>query len=108
MANPTISPDGTRVAADVSDTKANNVDVCIESPTTNTRFTFDPAEEVVGVWSRDGSKIAYRSNIITGTALFVKAASGLEKEKLIFSAGLTDDMFASSWSPDDSQIVCTY
>ena len=108
MANPTISPDGTRVAADVSDTKANNVDVWIASSTTNMRFTFDPAEEVVGVWSRDGSKIAYRSNVITGTALFVKAASGLEKEKLIFSAGLTDDMFASSWSPDDSQIVCTY
>ena len=102
MANPTISPDGTRVAADISDTKANNVDVWIDSATTNMRFTFDPAEEVVGVWSRDGSKIAYRSNIASGTALFVKAASGLEKEKLIFSAGLTDDMFASSWSPDDS------
>jgi len=108
MANPTISPDGTRVAADVSDTKANNVDVWIDSATTNMRFTFDPAEEVVGVWSRDGSNIAYRSNITTGTAFFVKAASGLEKEKLIFNAGLTDDMFPSSWSSDDSQIVCTY
>ena len=63
MDNPTLSPDGTRVAVDISDQKANNVDIWIESTTgaTNSRFTFDPAEEVVGVWSRDGSMVAYRS-----------------------------------------------
>ena len=64
MANPTLSPDGTRVAIDISDQKANNVDLWIESTTgaANSRFTFDPAEEVVGVWSRDGSTVAYRSD----------------------------------------------
>ena len=63
LANPTISSDGMHIAVDISDPKANNVDVWIAGATTNMRFTFDPAEEVVGVWSRDGSKIAYRSNV---------------------------------------------
>jgi hypothetical protein len=50
MANPTLSPDGARVAVDISDQKANNVDIWIESTTGagNSRFTFDPAEEAVG------------------------------------------------------------
>ena len=33
MANPTLSPDGSRVAVDISDQKANNVDIWIESTT---------------------------------------------------------------------------
>jgi Tol biopolymer transport system component len=63
MANPTLSPDGSRVAVDISDEKANNVDIWIESTTGagNSRFTFDPSEEVAAVWSRDGSMLAYRN-----------------------------------------------
>ena len=62
IANPTLSPDGGRVAVDIADLKANNVDLWLESTSGggNARFTFDPAEEVSGVWSRDGSLIAYR------------------------------------------------
>src|ERR1019366_6579169 len=62
MANPALSPDGSRIALDISDQKANNVDIWIESTSGagNSRFTFDPAEEVVGVWSRDGRIVAYR------------------------------------------------
>jgi len=58
MANPTLSPDGARVAVDISDQKANNVDIWIESTTGagNSRFTFDPAEEAVGVWSRNAAR----------------------------------------------------
>ena len=108
VANPAISPDGKFVAADISDPKANNVDVWLESPTANTRFTFDPAEEVVAAWSRDGSKIAYRSNVLTGTAVMVKPTSGLEPAKPLLSGPLEDDMFPNSWTPDDRQILCTY
>jgi hypothetical protein len=51
---------------DISDEKANNVDLWIESTSGAgaARFTFDPSEEVVGVWSRDGSTIAYRENLL--------------------------------------------
>jgi len=52
MCNPTLSFDGSRFAVDISDQKANNVDIWIESTKgyVNSRFTFEPAEEVAAVW----------------------------------------------------------
>ena len=69
--------------SDISDLKANNVDIWIESTSGggNSRFTFDPSEEVVGVWSRDGSMIAYRIAEPDGTSLNIKTATGLERER---------------------------
>jgi eukaryotic-like serine/threonine-protein kinase len=110
MANPTLSPDGSRVALDISDQKANNVDIWIESTSGagNARFTFDPSEEVVGVWSRDGSMLAYRA-AANGVNLFLKRSTGLEREKLRYAVppSTMDDIFPNSWSLDDQQILCT-
>jgi hypothetical protein len=111
MANPMLSPDGTRVALDISDQKANNVDVWIESTTNagNSRFTFDPAEEVVPVWSHDQRTIAYRTAAGTGGLLLVlKPANGLERERQLFEAAGFDDIFPNSWAPGDQQVLCTY
>lgn len=110
MANPTLSPDDTRVAIDISDQKANNVDLWIESTTgaANSRFTFEPAKEVVGVWSRDGRTVAYRSDD-DGSSLYLKAATGLERERKRFtmSHGTMDDLVPNSWSLDDREILFT-
>ena len=78
---------------DISDQKANNVDIWIESTTGagNSRFTFDPAEEVVGVWSRDGSMVAYRAAIGQGLGIYLKRATGLEREKEIIVIPHVDD-----------------
>ena len=110
MANPTLSPDGSRIALDISDQKANNVDIWLESTSGagNTRFTFDPAEEVVGVWSRDGNTLAYRTNLSSGSALLLKRATGLEREKQILKVPGSDDILPNSWSRDDQQILCTH
>jgi len=109
QANPTLSPDGSKVAVDISDPKANNVDVWLESTTGtgNTRFTFDPAEEVAGVWSRDGKTVAYRSGA-EQSGIITKAATGLEREKRVFfiSGTTMDDIEPNSWSTDDKFIVC--
>jgi Tol biopolymer transport system component len=111
MANPMLSPDGSRIVLDISDQKANNVDIWIESATGagNSRFTFDPAEEVAGVWSRDGSTVAYRATIATGLSVFLKSASGLERERQRYAIPVTsmDDILPNSWSLDDQQILCT-
>jgi Tol biopolymer transport system component len=110
MANPTLSPDGARVAVDISDQTANNVDIWIESTTGagNSRFTFDPAEEVVGVWSRDGSMVAYRTDA-DGSSLYLKRATGLERERKRFTMppSSMDDLVPNSWSLDDQQILFT-
>jgi eukaryotic-like serine/threonine-protein kinase len=110
MANPTLSPDGSRVAVDVADLKANNVDVWLENTNgaNNTRFTFDPTEETTGIWSRDGSTVAYRSVATDGSTIFTKRATGLEAEKLVLhDQVVTDDFLPNSWSVDGRQILGT-
>jgi eukaryotic-like serine/threonine-protein kinase len=108
--NPTLSPDGSRVAMDTSDVKANNVDLWFESATgaSNSRFTFDPAEEVVGVWSRDGETIAYRSAGSGSAGLMLKRANGLERDRRIFKSNVSDDVIPNSWSSDGSLILFTH
>ncbi len=111
MDNPTLSPDGSRVAVDISDEKANNVDIWIESTTAagNSRFTFDPSEEVAGVWSRGGGMLAYRRGDADGASLYLKPATGLERERKRFTTpkSTMNDIIPNSWSLDDQQILCT-
>jgi serine/threonine protein kinase len=110
--NPAISPDESRIAVDISDQKASNVDIWLENVNGagSSRFTFDPAEEVVGVWSRDGKTIAYRSaggSVGQGVYLFAKSANGLERERQVLKFVSSDDIIPNSWSPDDRQIMST-
>jgi eukaryotic-like serine/threonine-protein kinase len=116
QANPTLSPDGNRVTVDVTDLKANNTDVWIDelNKETSTRFTFDPAEETDGVWSRDGRMIAYRT-VANGSGVNLKNASGLQPEETLVKVknvmknianADSYDLIPNSWSTDDSQILC--
>ncbi len=109
IANPTLSPDGTRVAVDITDVKANNVDIWQVSTNgaTNARFTFDPSEETGGVWSRDGSLIAYRAVVPKGSTVVTKPSNSLAHEQQLSRAASIDDFLANSWSLDDKQILIT-
>jgi eukaryotic-like serine/threonine-protein kinase len=113
LANPTLSPDGTRLAEDIADAKANNVNLWLSDIKrgTNSRFTFDSSEAVVGIWSRDGNLVAYRSLALNDTNIFLKQAQGLQPAQSIFSAKTsahtTDDLDPNSWSLDDKQLLCT-
>jgi serine/threonine protein kinase len=113
VANPTLSPDGSRVAIDIADAKANDVNIWLGDlgRGTNSRFTFDTTEDVGGVWSRDGTMIAYRSLQAKDTNLFLKQAQGLQPAKVIFSVSAnghsTDDLIPNSWSPNDKLLLAT-
>ncbi len=65
----------------------------------------------MGVWSRDGNLVAYRSLALNDTNIFLKQAQGLQPAKSIFSvktsAHATDDLDPNSWSLDDKQLLCT-
>ena len=108
--NPALSPDGSRIAVDVSDQRANNVDVWLENNhgSNSSRFTFDSSEEVVAIWSWDGRYLAYRSSggSASSAGLELKAATGLERERTIL-ASTTEDIIPNSWSTDNRNIVCT-
>jgi hypothetical protein len=108
LANPILSPDGKRVAVDIADLKSNSVSVWLEALEGNSsaRFTFDPAEEVSGLWSRDGKTIVYRS-VGERARLIAKAASGLERERTVLSLDIRQDILPNSWTADDRQILCT-
>ena len=110
MCNPSISPDGNRVAVDVTNEKANNVDIWLLSAKDggNTRFTFEPDEEVDAVWSRDGNNIVYRSNAASGAGLLLRPASGLGQTKTLVRYRGSDDVIPNSWSPDGQQILATH
>jgi serine/threonine protein kinase/Tol biopolymer transport system component len=113
LSNPTLSPDESRLAEDVADAKANNVNLWLSDLKrgTNSRFTFDTSEAVVGVWSRDGDLIAFRSLALNDTNIFLKQSQGLQPAKSIFSvktsAQATDDLDPNSWSLDDKELLCT-
>jgi Tol biopolymer transport system component len=108
--NTNLSPDGSRVAIDISNSKENNVDVWLarSDGSANTRFTFDPGEEVAAVWSRDGKTLAYRLADVDTALLVTKPASGLEHENHLHKFAGRDDIIPNSWSPDDRQVLATY
>ena len=88
--------------------KGNSVDVWLLSTNGagNSRFTFEPVEQVTGVWSRDGTTLAYRAVFKGGATLFAKRASGLEREKPLLQSQVKDDLLPNSWSADGQQILC--
>jgi len=109
MFNPSLSPDGRRVAVDISDAKASNVDVWVIDLQGDTagRFTFDPAEEATPVWSPDGGRIAYQS-ADTGTK--VKVTSGFEDGRIVAqrpAVSLTtgNNIYPNSWSRDGTSLL---
>ncbi len=113
QANPNLSPDGSRVAIDITDLKSNNLDVWIRdlNKGTSTRFTFDPSEQTTAVWSRDGKTVAFRS-LAQGSGVDLKDANGLTPEKNLIkvdekpSGGTSSyDLVPNSWTPDDQEIV---
>ena len=108
IANPTISPDGQRVAVDVADGKDKNIDVWIHDLPRHsyTRFTFDPTEETTPSWSHDGKMLAYRS-AAPGSVLRLKNASGLEAERGMGPDRNIGDAIPVSWTLDDRSIVFT-
>ncbi len=113
LSNPTLSPDDSRLVVDVADSKANDINIWMSDLKRDTysRFTFDTSEDVGGVWSRDGSLIAYRSLQSSDTNVFLKQAQGLQPPRSIISlkerSRATDDLDPNSWSLDDQALLCT-
>jgi len=109
LANPGLSPDGHRLLFDVADPKARNIDVWIHDLNHNasTRFTFDPAEETTGVWSRDGKTIAYRS-AAKDEVLRLKNSNGYEADRGVANPMPSAvDIMPNSFTADDRDLIAT-
>jgi serine/threonine protein kinase len=109
-ANPRISPDGRRVAVDISDSKTGNADIWIydSSGGIPTRFTSSPAEDTNPVWSRDAKSIifaSYRDGIFRD--LFRKDLSGSHREEAILKSSNANRFNGcpTDWSWDDQFVL---
>jgi len=100
-----LSPDGKRAIVAVFDRQANNRDLWIYELAGNrrSRFTFDPADELEGVWSPDGSQIVFGSRRRGHYDLYRKQSSGAGAEELLYADDLIK--YPSSWSPDGKFVM---
>jgi Tol biopolymer transport system component len=106
QANPRISPDGKRVALDITDSKTGNTDIWIYESSRGiaTRFTFDPAEDTTPIWSPDGSRIVWGSNRKgSGQDLYQKDSSGAGSEEALFQSG--SGKVPTDWASDGRFIL---
>ena len=78
-----ISPDGTRVAMDIRSNQTGSADIWVSEIANgaSSRLHSDPADELMPLWSADGSRLIYRSDRIGPPDLFnlVLATPGSEK-----------------------------
>ncbi len=101
-ANPSVSPEGTRVALYISD---DDRDIWIWDVERKTlaRSTFDPAIDGTAIWTPDGERLVFRSERDGVSNLFWRKADGTGLvERLTTSANF---QVAMSVSPDGQTLV---
>lgn len=102
-----ISPDGTRILANVIDPQTGSIDLwsypALGGP--RTRLTFGPGDEVSCAWSPDGKYIAYACQPDGKLGICRKRADGSgTEERLITLAVGAAIAYVADWSPDGRYI----
>ena len=104
--NPELSPDGARVAVEVTDPQSRTQDIWLVELArgVTSRFTFDPGNDIYPVWSPDGSSLMFGSDRDGGVFnLYQKLANGAGNDERVVKS--TDNMAPNSWSPDGRALV---
>src|SRR5262249_51332740 len=80
-----LSSDAKRVSVSLPDQISRARDIWLFDVLRNlrTRFTFNAADELVSIWSPDGSRVVYNSRRNGKLDLYVKASSGAGTEELL-------------------------
>jgi serine/threonine protein kinase/dipeptidyl aminopeptidase/acylaminoacyl peptidase len=94
-----LSPDGKMAAVSIVDPQTGNMDIWLYEIARGlrTRFTSDPAQERVAMWSPDGSRIVFNSDRKGHFDLYQKASSGTGSGELLLESNFAK--FPSSFSP---------
>jgi Tol biopolymer transport system component len=104
--NPTLSPDGTRIAVERTDPQSRTQAIWLIELARGvaSRFTFDAHNNKFPVWSPDGSRIAFGSDRDGGVfSLYEKPANGATSEVLLLKAA--ESAAPYSWAPDGQVLV---
>jgi len=102
-----FSPDEKRVAAAITDAQSGTRDVWLVDIVrgTPTRFTFDPAEDFLPIWSPDGSRIVFASDRDGPGNLYQKSASGAGNEEELLKTN--ERKWPADWSRDGRFVIYT-
>jgi serine/threonine protein kinase len=106
--SPSISPDGSKIAIEVTEPRNATWDVWVFDVArgVRTRFTFGPSSlNGKPVWAPDGSQLLYRSDRGVKANLYVKSFAGSATEELILDNDHPKD--PADWSADGKYILYT-
>jgi Tol biopolymer transport system component len=100
MFHPRLAPDGKRVVIARWQAKKRLYDIYMIDLTrgTESRLTYDPADDSYPIWSHDGSRIVWASNRAGTYQLYQKLASGVGQDELLLQSEA--NLTPSSWSAD--------
>jgi Tol biopolymer transport system component len=105
QSNPRLSPDGRRVALDITDPQSGNTDVWIYEAAGGipTRFTSHPSLDTTPSWSPDGATIVFNSLRQGHPDLYEKASNGVGNDEPILVNERTK--YPTDWSRDGRNIL---
>jgi Tol biopolymer transport system component/DNA-binding winged helix-turn-helix (wHTH) protein len=107
--NPSLSPDGRKIAVNRRDPATGNRDIwLIDTETTiASRFTLTASPEVDPVWSPDGKRIAFAASRSGRWGAWIQEIAG-SGEKLLWEAPEDHGgLILTDWSRDGQYILCS-
>ena len=100
--NPSVSPDGTRVALEVRD-QEEDIWIWDFIRETLIRLTFDPASDFYPVWTPDGRHVVFSSRRAGPANLYWRAADGTGGAERLTEA--SNNQYPHSFAPDGTRLV---
>jgi len=99
-----FSPDGKRIAfTNSSPTSPGDVWIRDVVRGVSTRFTFDPALELLPIWSPDGRQIVFTSRAKGAGDLMIKDAAGTKEAEVLLTS--KDGAYSADWSRDGAYLL---
>jgi Tol biopolymer transport system component len=84
--NPTLSPDGVRLAVGVGSRGSRDIWIFDLKRGTGSRLTFNPADDMDPAWLADGSRVFFSSNRSGQYDIYQQAANGLGNAEPVFQS----------------------
>jgi serine/threonine-protein kinase len=105
--NPRFSPDGQKLALDISDGRQRDIWVYEWARDTLTQLTFDPGQDVSPVWAPDGRRIAFASDRAKPGVrnLYSVSADGTGDVRRLTDS--SENQTAVSWHPNGKFLAFT-